>query len=123
MGDYLEDIWGGITAGAGELFNGSGQSNGDIIEAARMDAMQPGETGASWWENALKYGLTRGIDSIIQAKSIDSAIKAQQYGIGYQGADGRTLKPGVYPQAVGGIPMSWLLVGGVVVLTVVLLKD
>lgn len=108
------------------MFDPDGLFVGDVIEEARLGAMQPAASpetsGLSWWEKALSAGLTRGIDSHFATREIETALDVRR-SLGVQGADGYTYRPGVYPNAAGaGIPMSWILIGGAVLLAVVVVQ-
>lgn len=77
----------------------------DIADATKLQGIQPGEVGVSWWENLLKFGATRAIDS--HFKDQDAARLQQSQALGIQGANGWTVRPGVRQPLLPTTQQGW----------------
>lgn len=65
----------------------------DLADSAKLQTVQPGPAGTPWWQNLLKYGATRAIDSHYNDQDALRLMQANSLGI--VGADGFTYRPGV----------------------------
>lgn len=84
----------------------------DDAEAAKLNQFYPNNGNQQWWQQAVVYGLTRGVDAAFMSASANKTSAPATYA----GANGKTYAVGQDGGGLAGVPplLLLLIAGGLI---------